>query len=65
MASNRTTVIFNDDVELEIEKGLSLYELSKIYQPKMKYNIVGAEIDNETVPMGTKINKAPKLNLLM
>ena len=64
MASNRTTVIFNDDVELEIEKGLSLYELSKIYQPKMKYNIVGAEIDNETVPMGTKINKATKIKFI-
>lgn len=64
MASNRTTVIINDDVELEIEKGITLYELSKLYQPKMKNIIIGAEIDNETVPMETKINRATRVKFI-
>jgi len=64
MATNRTTVTFNDESTLEIEKGTTIYELSKLYQPKMKYNIVGAEINNETIPMDTKINRATKINFL-
>lgn len=64
MATNRTNVTFNDGTILEIEKGTTIYELSKLYQPKMKYRIVGAEIDNETVPMETKINRATKLEFI-
>lgn len=57
MATNRTNVTFNDGTVLEIDKGTTIYELSKIYQPKMENSIVGAEIDNETVSMETKIMK--------
>lgn len=64
MATNRTNVTFNDGTILEIEKGTTIFELSKIYQPKMKYKIVGAEIDNETVPMETKITRATKITFL-
>ena len=64
MATNRTNVTFNDGTVLEIEKGTTIYELSKLYQPKMKYKIVGAEIDNETVSMETKINRATKLEFI-
>ena len=64
MATNRTNVTFNDGTILEIEKGTTIYELSKLYQSKMKYRIVGAEIDNETVPMETKINRATKLEFI-
>lgn len=64
MSTNRTTVTFQDGSTLEIAKGTTLYELSKIYQPKMEYNIVGAEIDNEVVPMDTKINKMTKVNFI-
>lgn len=64
MATNRTTVTFNDGSTLEIEKGTTLYELSKIYQPKMENRIVGVEIDNEIVPLDTKINKATKVNFV-
>ena len=48
MSTNRTTVTFQDGSTLEIAKGTTLYELSKIYQPKMENNIVGAEIDNDS-----------------
>lgn len=64
MATNRTNVTFNDGTVLEIEKGTSIYELSKIYQPKMKNSIVGVEIDNETISMETKIMKATKLEFI-
>lgn len=64
MATNRTNVTFNDGTVLEIEKGTTIYELSKLYQPKMKYKIVGAEIDNETVPMDTKINRSTKIEFI-
>ena len=36
MASNRTNVTLNDGTVLEVEKGTTIYELSKTYQPKMK-----------------------------
>lgn len=64
MANNRTTVIFQNGEELEIEKGTTLYELSKIYQPKMKLSIVGAEINNEVVPLDTQINRSTKVTFL-
>lgn len=64
MATGRTNVTFNDGSTLEIEKGTTFYELSEIYQPKMKYSIVGVEVDNEVVPMDTKITRATKLNFL-
>lgn len=64
MATNRTNVTFNDGTIMEVEKGTTIYELSRIYQPKMKYNIVGAEINNETVPMDTKITRATKIEFI-
>lgn len=64
MASTKTIITFNDGSELEVDKGTTIYEISKIYQPKMKYKIVGAEIDNETVSMYTPINKATKINFI-
>ena len=64
MASNRTNVTFNDGTVVEVEKGTTIFELSKLYQPKMKNRIVGVEIDNETVPMDTKIHRATKLNFI-
>lgn len=64
MSTNRINVTFNDGTLLEIEKGTTIYELSKIYQPKMKYKIVGAEIDNEIVPMDTKINRSTNIEFI-
>ncbi len=64
MAGNRTNVAFNDGTVVEVEKGTTIYELSSLYQPKMDNRIVGVEIDNETVPMDTKITRATKLNFI-
>lgn len=64
MTMNRTNVTFNDGTTIEIDKGTTIYELSRIYQPKMKYSIVGAMIDYEIVPMDTKINKSTKIEFI-
>ena len=64
MAMNRIHVTLNDDTTVEIEKGTTIYEISRIYQPKMKYNIVGAKINHEIVPMDTKITKATKIEFV-
>lgn len=64
MATNRTNVTFNDGTVIEVEKGTTIYELSKLYRGKMEYSIVGAEIDNETVPMDTKIMRATKIDFI-
>ena len=64
MAANKTTVTFSDGTSIEVEKGTTLYEISKLYQPKLDYEIVGAEIDNDTVPMETPITKATKINFI-
>ena len=55
MATNRALVTFQDGSTLEVEKGTTIYELSKMYQPKMEEKIVGAEIDNEVVNLDEKI----------
>lgn len=62
--ANKPIITFEDDSTIEVEKGTTLYELSQIVQPKRKYNIVGAEINNETIPMETKITKATKVKFL-
>ena len=67
MAMSRTTrcnVTFNDGTTIEIEKGTTVYELSKLYQPKMKTKIIGAELNNETVNFVTKINKSCNINFI-
>jgi threonyl-tRNA synthetase len=64
MASNRASVTLNDGTIIEVEKGTTIYELSQIYQPKKEYSIVGAEIDNETVPMDTKIYRNTKIDFI-
>lgn len=64
MTMNRTNVTFNDGTTIEIDKGTTIYELSRIYQPKMKYSIVGAMIDYEIVPMDTQINKSTKIEFI-
>ena len=61
MATNRAVVTFQDDSTLEVEKGTTLYELSKLYQPKMKEQIVGAEINNEVVSLEDQITRATKV----
>ena len=57
------TISFPDDTSLEVEKGLTLYEISKRY-PHHESNIVGAEINNEVVPMDTIVSKNTKVNFI-
>ena len=64
MATNRTNVTFEDGSVMEVEKGTTIYELSKMYQSKLKYDIVGAEIDNTPVSMDTPITRATKLKFI-
>ncbi len=64
MSANRTNVTFSDGTVLEVEKGTTIYELSKIYQPKLEYEIVGAEIENKAVSMEMPITKATKLDFV-
>ncbi len=64
MATNRANVTFNDGTVIEVEKGTTIYELSKLYKKKMKYSIVGAQIDNEIVPMENKINRNTELEFI-
>ena len=64
MATNRAVVTFQDDSTLEVEKGTTLYELSKLYQPKMKEQIVGVEINNEVVSLEEKILRATRVNFI-
>ena len=64
MATNRAIVTFPDDSTLEVEKGTTLYELSKLYQPKMKEQIVGVEINNEVVSLEEKILRSTRVNFI-
>lgn len=64
MASNRTNVTVNDGTVLEVEKGTTIYELSKVYQSKFKNYIVGVEVDNEVIPMDTKITRAMNIEFI-
>ena len=56
-------ITFSDNTSLEVEKGLTLYEISKLY-PHQDNNIVGAEINNEVVPMDTIIDKDTTINFI-
>lgn len=64
MSTNRTNVTLNDGTVIEVERGTTIYELSKIYQPKMKYSIVGAKIDNEVVSMDTEITRNTEIEFI-
>lgn len=64
MATNKTTITIEEGPILEVEKGTSLYEISKLEQKNRKYKIVGAEIENETVPLSTKVTRAIKVKFI-
>ena len=64
MSTNRANVTFSDGTIMEVEKGTTIYELSKLYQSKLDYEIVGAEIEHATVSMEMPITKATKLDFV-
>ena len=57
------TISFPDNTSLDVEKGLTLYEISKRY-PCQDLKIVGAEINNEVVPMDTIIGRNTAVNFI-
>ena len=61
---SKVTITFPNDETLEIERGSTLYEISKAYKEKHNMNIVGAEIDNEVVPMDREITKNTKVTFI-
>ena len=64
MSTNRTNVTFSDGTVMEVEKGTTIYEVSKLYQSKLDYEIVGAEIENAAVSMEMPITRATKLDFV-
>ena len=58
------TITLPNKETLEVEKGLTLNEIGKIYKEKYKVNVVGAEINNEVVPMETIISKNTTINFI-
>lgn len=64
MALNKTTITLEDGTSIEIEKGTTLYEISKLVEKGRKYKIVGAEIENETVSMDTQITRATHVKFI-
>ena len=64
MSTNRANVTFSDGTIMEVEKGTTIYELSKLYQSKLDYEIVGAEIEHAAVSMEMPITKATKLDFV-
>lgn len=61
---SRINITFEDGNVLEVEKGTTVYEISKIYEKDRKYPIVGAEIDNELISMDTQLTKNTKLKFI-
>ena len=57
MITNSTRVTFENGTSIEVDKGTSLYEISRKYQQEMQHKIVGAEINNEVVPLDYRVNK--------
>ncbi len=57
------TITFPNNTSLEVEKGLTLYEISQKY-PKQDTQIIGAEINNEVVSMDTVIGKNTSVNFI-
>ncbi|MBQ4030655.1 MAG: hypothetical protein II625_02760 [Bacilli bacterium] len=64
MSTNRANVTFSDGTIMEVEKGTTIYELSKLYQSKLDYEIVGAEIEHAAVSMEMPITRATKLDFV-
>jgi len=51
----RITITFNDGTKKDYQKGITYYEVSKDY--KLANDILGVKVNNEIIPLDTKINK--------
>ncbi len=57
-------VTFPDETTKAFPYGTPLYEIAEHYQPKMKHNIIGIKVNNEILPMHTKLTKDSSVSFL-
>lgn len=58
------TITFPDETKQVFSSATPLYEIAEKYQPKMKHNIIGVKVNNEILPMHTKITKNSSVSFL-
>ena len=58
------TITYNDNKTIDVERGTSLYEVSKMVASEMENKIVGVEINNEVVPMDTQVTRNLNVNFI-
>lgn len=58
------TITFPNGIQKKIPYGTPLYEIAEMYQSKMKHSIMGIKIDNEVMPMHTKVTKDSTITFL-
>ncbi len=58
------TITYNNEKTIDVEKGTTLFELSKTVAPILDLKIVGAEINNEVVSLETMITKSITVNFI-
>jgi uridine kinase len=61
---NEITITFNDDTKQKFNFDTPIYEVSKAYQEKTGIDVIGARINNEIVPMNTKLKKDVKIDFI-
>lgn len=58
------TITFPDGTTKPFSYATPLYEIAEYYQPKMKHNIIGVKVNNEILPMHTKLTKNASVSFL-
>lgn len=58
------TITFPDGTTKSFSYATPLYEIAESYQPKMKHNIIGVKVNNEILPMHTKLIKNASVSFL-
>ena len=61
---SKITITLPNNNTYEVERGSTLYEISKLVLEKENREIVGAEINNEVLPMDTEITKSTEVNYI-
>jgi len=63
MSNNKITIVINDELNLKVSPGISIFEIINYYRKYTKKNILGAKINNIFVDYDKKINKDTKITL--
>lgn len=58
------TITFPDGTTKEFSYATPLYEIAGCYQSKMKHSIIGVKVNNEILPMHTKLTKNASVSFL-